>query len=103
MSRRSDKIRSTRLVTAGEAIKDLVRRLGIETKIAEYDVVTGWGDVVGEQIARVTVPQRIEKGVLIVHVTNAPWRAELTLRRREILERVNERAGKRMLSDIRFR
>ena len=103
MSRRGDRIRSQRPVRVGEAIGDLFRQLGTDRTLAEYDVLTGWEDTVGEQIARVTVPQRIDNGVLIVHVTNAPWRAELTIRRREILERVNRKAGKLLLHDIRFR
>ena len=35
-------------------------------------------------------PEKIQKNTLIVKVDNAPWRAELTFRKKEILEKVFE-------------
>jgi len=81
----------------------LVRELGIAPKMAQYDVITVWAEVVGPQIARVSVPQRVENGVLFVTVATAPWRAELSMKRLELLEKLNARIGTKVLNDIRFR
>ena len=85
------------------ALSDLSNSIGITKKLREYNVITSWEAIVGEQIARVAVPQRIENSVLFVAVASAPWRAELTMRRREIIERINATAGKQVIQDIRFR
>lgn len=77
--------------------------LGIDGALRKYRVITEWDDVVGEQIARVARPQRIENGVLFVSVSSAPWRAELTLKRTEIIQKLNEAAGSGVVKDIRFR
>lgn len=90
-------------VPVGVALQDLVRELGIGRTLAEYDVLTSWERLVGEQIARVTTPQRFENGILFISVATAPWRAELSLRRREIRERVNARIGRNIVKEIRFR
>ncbi|MGB2958053.1 MAG: DUF721 domain-containing protein [Bacteroidota bacterium] len=90
-------------VSAGAALRDLVRQLGIGRTLAEYDVLTSWESLVGGQIARVTTPQRFENGVLFISVATAPWRAELSLRRLEIKQRINARAGRDIVKDIRFR
>ncbi len=90
-------------VAAGEALRDLASRLGIEGKLSQYSVITSWEEVVGEQIARVAVPQRVDNGTLLVSVASAPWRAELSLRRQEILRKVNAHAGGEVIRDIRFR
>ena len=82
---------------------NLVRELGIAPRMAQYDIITAWPDVVGPQIARVTDPQRMENGVLYVTVTTAPWRAELSMKRLELVEKLNTRVGVRVLNDIRFR
>lgn len=85
------------------ALSDLAGSLGITRKLREYSVITSWQALVGEQIARVAKPQRVEKGVLLVAVESAPWRAELTLRRREIIEKINTSIGKKAILDIKFR
>ena len=85
------------------AIDNLVHDLGITRRLREYDVITLWEKVVGEQIARVASPQRIENHVLFVAVSSAPWRAELSMRRREIIERINGVVGHRVVREIRFR
>jgi len=84
-------------------MRGLVKELGIAPKIAQYDVLAAWPEVVGPQIARVTKAERVENGILHVSVATAPWRAELTLKRREMIERLNMRVGTRVLTDIRFR
>ncbi len=82
---------------------DLIRELGIGKTLSEYGVITRWSDVVGDRIAAVTRPERFEKGVLFVAVPSAPWRAELTLRRQEILDKINAAAGGTVVREIRFR
>ena len=86
-----------------EALDDFASSIGITRKLREYSIVTSWDDIVGAQIGRVAKPQRIEKGILFVAVASAPWRAELSMRRREIVQKINDSVGKRVILDIRFR
>jgi predicted nucleic acid-binding Zn ribbon protein len=90
-------------VHIGVALEELVRRLGMTKTLSQYDVLTSWQDIVGEQIARVTVPERIHNGILFITVATASWREELSMRRKEILERINKAAGKNSVKEIRFR
>lgn len=85
------------------AIAELTSGLGIGGTLDRFSVVTGWSALVGEQIARVSTAQRMENGVLYVSVNTAPWRAELTMRRREIVDKINTTLGKKVVHDIRFR
>ena len=87
----------------GDALREMLHRMGISKPLAEYDVLTSWEECVGEQVAKMTTPERIVNGVLFVHVTSAPWRAELSLRRLEILRKINARAGAPIIRDIQFR
>ncbi len=87
----------------GEAIKDLARHLGLEKNLEEYQAITSWQEVVGEQIAKVTQAQRMENGVLFVSVSTAPWRAELSMKRIEIMQKINAMLGKSVVKEIRFR
>ena len=87
----------------GAAIAELVSSLGIDGTLRRYAVIARWAEIVGEQIARVTEPQRIDNGVLFVSVKTAPWRAELSVKRLEIMKKLNTAAGADVIRDIRFR
>lgn len=87
----------------GSVIDALVRQLGIQTKLKQYDIVDVWGSIVGAQIASVTSIDKIEKNVLVVKVTAAPWRTELTFRKREILDKIHSAMNSDTIKDIRFR
>ena len=85
------------------AISDFTSQLGITKKLRQYNVLTSWESIVGEQIAKVTTAQRVENGVLYIGVANAPWRAELTMRKREIMQKIHAAVDKNAIKDIRFR
>jgi hypothetical protein len=50
-----------------------------------------------------TSVDKIDKNVLVVKVTAAPWRTELTFRKKEILEKVHAAMNSDSIKDIRFR
>ena len=87
----------------GEALKILVQSLGIEKQVEQYKIFDVWNEVVGQQVAKVAQPERLQNGVLIVSVNNAPWRTELTFRKKEILEKIHERTNSKSIIDIKFR
>jgi len=87
----------------GAAIQELAKHLGMEKNLEEYQVITSWQDIVGEQIAKVTQAQRMENGVLFIGVSTAPWRAELSMKRMEIMQKINSLLGKSVVKEIRFR
>ncbi len=87
----------------GNVIDALMAQLGLQTKLKQYDIVGLWPSIVGEQIAGMASVDKIEKNVLVVKVSAAPWRTELTFRKREILEKVHTAMNSNSIKDIRFR
>jgi predicted nucleic acid-binding Zn ribbon protein len=85
------------------ALDKFVHSLGITKKMKQFSVITSWAEIVGEQLARVTTAERMENGILFVKTKTAPWRNELTMRRMEILEKVNTASGSKVVKEIRFR
>lgn len=96
-------VRKEQIQTLGDALKQLVQSLGIEQQVEQYKIFDVWNEVVGQQVAKVAQPDRLHNGVLIVTVNNAPWRNELTFRKREILEKIHERTNSHSITDIKFR
>jgi len=91
------------ILPLGTVLHSLIKTLGIEKNIEQYKIFDVWNTIVGEQIAKVAQPERIHNGVLIVAVSNAPWRTELTFRKKEILEKIHLTLNSTSITDIRFR
>ncbi|MBI3587427.1 MAG: DUF721 domain-containing protein [Ignavibacteriales bacterium] len=91
-----------RIKTLGEAIEELVQSLGIKKKLHEYEAVLQWEQIVGGQIAKVATATRITKGVLFVKVKTSTWRNELTIRKPEIIKKINGAIGEEIVNDIKF-
>lgn len=84
------------------AISELVNTLGLAKRLREYDAVSRWNEIVGEQVARVSQATGIKQGVLKVRVNNAPWRNELQLLKREVIRKLNDALGEDVVKDIHF-
>ncbi|MFA6457115.1 MAG: DUF721 domain-containing protein [Bacteroidota bacterium] len=96
-------IRKENIQSLGDALKQLVQSLGIEKQVEQYKIFDVWNEVVGQQVAKVAQPERMQNGVLYVSVNNAPWRTELTFRKKEILDKIHEKTNSTSIIDIKFR
>jgi predicted nucleic acid-binding Zn ribbon protein len=94
--------KSPSIKTLGEALQELTGELGIDKKLHEYEAITRWEECVGKRIAEEAVPVRITKGVLVVRVRTSTWRNELTLQKKDIINRLNSTIGSSIVHDIRF-
>jgi predicted nucleic acid-binding Zn ribbon protein len=93
---------SSRTKSVGDAIEELIAQLGIKKKLHEQDAFVVWDQAVGERIAKIAIPTRMLRGTLIVSVKSGAWRNELSMRKQEIIRRINELAGDEILKDIKF-
>jgi len=66
-------------------------------------VLEEWDERVGEKIARVTRPVRVDGAVLFVEVRSSAWMMELEMMKPTILERLNEGRSEGRIEKIRFR
>lgn len=93
---------ASQIKSLGDALDELVENLGIEKKLREQDVFAFWGSAVGERIAEVAIPTRILKGTLFVSVKSGAWRNELSMRKTEIQNKINEILDEEIVKDIKF-
>lgn len=94
--------RQTAATTLADAIDTLLKKQGIDQRVKEYTAVEEWERIVGKRISAVARAVRIQRGILTVEVTSAPWRQELRLRKEEILKKLNGVLGDQVVKDIRF-
>lgn len=89
-----------------QAIGDLIMRnlraQGLETPLLQKRLIEAWPTVAGEVIARYTTGVRIHNQTLFVSLSIPALRADLSMRRKEFVDRLNEYVGNQMIADIRF-
>ncbi len=86
-----------------EALEEVVEQLGIRKSVLSNRARDVWKEAVGEIINENTTLQNIEKDRLIIVVSNDSWRQELSLRKEEIISKINELIGEEAIKEIIFR
>ena len=86
-----------------EALTSFLERSGLAARVDQASVVPEWRELVGEQIATVTIPHAIaQDGTLFVAVTTNAWMTELSLMEPQLLQVLNAKAGRVPIQRIRW-
>ncbi len=93
--------------TSNEApLKDVIDRLlkayGLDSKMKELDVINGWEEMMGTAVFNRTKKIEIRGKTLYLTMDSSVMRDELAHGKVIIIERVNERAGFEIITDIWF-
>ena len=84
----------------GDIIRKLMKNPKLEGKLDELDALAIWDDLIGDALIKYIVHQKIYKGILHVKLKSAPMRNELSYKKTELQQQINERLGKPFLKDI---
>ena len=79
-----------------------LRAQGLETPLLQKRVMEAWPTVAGEAIARYTTDVSIRNQTLFVKIRVPALRADLSMRRQEFVQKLNEYVGNQVIADIRF-
>lgn len=80
-----------------------LRRNGFETPLLQRRLLAAWDETVGPVVARYTINKFIRNQTLFVQISMPALRAELGMRRRDLLQRLNQKVGgAQIITDIRF-
>ncbi len=82
---------------------DIMRGLKKDGAVTEEDLAAAWGRAVGKKAAGHTRPVSVRRGVLNVNVDDSAWLYELTLKKKEILKKLDIKLKGHRPKDIRFR
>lgn len=91
------------LVPLKEALEDYFKRKRWDKKIKGYHTINCWTDVVGEEIARHSQPIKIQDQTLFLKVKSSVWANELNLKKGELIQKFNLKAGEEIISNILFK
>ena len=86
----------------GKAINSMLKSVGIDRAVQQNESLVIWEKVVGTTVAENTTAEEVKHGTLIVRVSTPVWRNELAIRKGEILNKLNDALGKKVIRDIRL-
>jgi len=83
------------------ALNAALKREGIDRAIRQNKALFIWEEVVGKAVAKNCAPEEVKHGTLIVRALTPVWRNEIAIKKKEILEKLNTKLGKKIIKDMR--
>ena len=90
-------------VKVGQVIKEVLQTQRKHADVKMVRIWDVWPSAVGERIARHTDPAAFKGALLLVNVTDSAWLQQLWFLKTEIIEKVNESLGEKLVGEIRFK
>ena len=84
----------------GSLLDEFIRANHLEQGLAEYRLKKAWNDLLGLSVSKATQSLYVRDGILFVKLYSSVLRNELTMLKGDILVRLNEAAGRDVISDI---
>lgn len=85
-----------------ELVNAFLRQNGLETPLLQRRLIDSWGKVAGKTIDRYTEEKYIRNQVLFVKLSRPALRADLSMMRTDLVNRLNQEVGAKIIIDIRF-
>jgi predicted nucleic acid-binding Zn ribbon protein len=89
-----------------QSVKDLIlrnlREQGLELPLLQKRLVEAWPQIAGPMVQRYTLNTYIYNQTLFVRLSSPALRAELSMRRQELTNKLNTHVGSQVITDIRF-
>ena len=79
-----------------------LRQNGLETPLLQKRLVDAWDSMAGKTIARYTEDKFIRNQVLYVKISSPALRSDLSMIRTELVNKLNQHVGARIILDIKF-
>ena len=92
-----------RPVSAADVLSRTFGSYQLRDRVGQYLPLQNWNEIVGEELAKVTAPEKIiRQRVLVIRVLDSAWAQELALRKEELLKKLLAFAPELTVSEIQF-
>lgn len=97
-----DRRRRAGLERMDAVLSDVLEETGVTDQVERVRILDLWPEIVGEQVARVTMARSVDEATLFVEVRSSAWLMELNMLKGDITGRVNERLDEVSIDKIVF-
>ena len=83
------------------AIEQFVKAYRMQNRLDEVDTVNAWNACVGQMVQRQTRSIRLQaEGKLWVKLNSGPLKEELMMSKGQIVDRLNDHLGRRIIAEV---
>ncbi|MFT5824016.1 MAG: hypothetical protein ACI8ZM_005282 [Crocinitomix sp.] len=86
-----------------KALEGYFKAIGVDEKILETRVLSQWGKLMGDAVDKRTERKFIKDKILYLNINSAVMRDELQHDKPAIIEKINNAAGIKLITDIYLR
>lgn len=79
-----------------------LRNMGLQKKYNSQSILVHWKKIVGDEIAIHAYPIVVQNGIVVLGVNNSVWCHHLSMMKENIISKINDFIGEKIISDIRF-
>lgn len=87
----------------GDVMKQLFKSYHLDEKMHEVQIKELWEKIMGKSIKNYTTGIYLRNGILTITLDSAPLRQDLQFTKADIIRRVNEELGERVVKDMVIR
>jgi len=84
----------------GDIIRKLMRNPKLADKMDELDALDVWKELIGDNLQKFMIGAKMYKGNLHVKLSSSVLRNELSYKKSELKERINQKLGKEIVKEI---
>ena len=93
-------MRKSNQQSIGEVIRKLLKNQKLEGRLKELDVLKLSEELLGKNLMKYINDLSVKNGTLIIKVKSAVVRNELSYQKSEIIKKINEQVGNKILQEI---
>lgn len=93
-------MRKSQTQNISEIISVIMKQNGLDEKLAEVRAIKSWEELLGKTVARYTKNINIKDKTLYVSLNSSIVRNEIMMIRDELIKRLNEKAGRKIIDKI---
>ncbi len=87
----------------GNVLKEYLRDMMIDKKLKEVGIINSWEELMGKAVAERTKNIYIKDKTLFIQLKSSVLRNELLMMRQSIIDKLNERAGEKIIEKMVLR
>ena len=84
-------------------LKSVGQGLGLEKELVLYQLKRHWPEIVGQTLAKHTVPEKLRFKILTLRVDGPTWMHELSFLKNDMIRKINARLGKNLVQSLHLK
>ena len=84
----------------GDIIRKLMKNPKLAEKMDQLDALDVWKELIGKNLQKFVIDAKMHKGNLYVKLSSSVLRNELSYKKSELKEQINQKLGKEIVKEI---